>query len=89
MGVLKSFPVRDILPSLMSQIVELLASDGADQRESAARTVGELCKKFGERILRDIMPILNISAQSPNPRVREGVCLALSEVMWVTLLVPF
>ncbi|KAH7091864.1 translational activator GCN1 [Auriculariales sp. MPI-PUGE-AT-0066] len=73
--------VRDILPSLMSQVVELLASDGVDQRETAARTIGELCKKFGERILRDIMPILNNSAQSPDARVREGVCIALSEVM--------
>ncbi|KZV97501.1 ARM repeat-containing protein [Exidia glandulosa HHB12029] len=73
--------VRDILPSMMIQIVDLLASDGTDQRETAARTVGELCKKFGERILRDIMPILNSSAQSPDSHVREGVCLALSEVM--------
>ena len=43
--------------------------------------MGELCRKLGEKILGEIIPILRRGADSPDPRTREGVCLALSEVL--------
>lgn len=45
--------------------------------------MGELCRKFGERILGEIIPILRTNSTSPDGRTREGVCLALSEVMYI------
>ncbi|KAJ7606190.1 armadillo-type protein [Mycena polygramma] len=54
--------VREILPELVRQIL-------LKQQETAGRTVGEICRKFGDRILGD------------DPRSREGVCLMLSEII--------
>ncbi|KAJ1305968.1 hypothetical protein OPQ81_010683 [Rhizoctonia solani] len=73
--------VRDLLPTLIDQIVNLLASPDSDQRETAARTIAELCRKLGEKILGEIVPLLRSAATSPNPATREGVCLVLTEIM--------
>lgn len=43
--------------------------------------MGELCRKFGEKILADIITILHTSSLSNDDRKREGVCMALSEVL--------
>ncbi|CAE7122272.1 unnamed protein product [Rhizoctonia solani] len=73
--------VRDLLPTLIDQIVNLLAKPDSDQRETAARTIAELCRKLGEKILGEIVPLLRTAATSPNPATREGVCLVLTEIM--------
>ncbi|EJT96915.1 ARM repeat-containing protein [Dacryopinax primogenitus] len=73
--------VRDILPALINLEITLLASEGGEQRETAARTMGELCRKLGEKILGAIIPILKAGSGSENRRTREGVCLALCEIM--------
>lgn len=49
--------------------------------ETAARTMGELCRKFGEKILAEIIAILQTSSVSNDDRTREGTCLALSEIL--------
>ncbi|KAG9080780.1 translational activator of GCN4, partial [Ceratobasidium sp. 370] len=48
---------------------------------TAARTIAELCRKLGEKILGEIVPLLRSAASSPNPATREGVCLVLTEIM--------
>ncbi|KAG8904625.1 translational activator of GCN4 [Tulasnella sp. 403] len=73
--------VRDVLHPLLLEIIELLASAGPDQQESAATTMGELCRKFGEKIIGEIVPILRTCSQSPDAQTREGACLAISEVI--------
>lgn len=61
----------------------LLHSPDLDLRcyQTAARTIGELCRKLGERILGGIVPILRTGSNSRDSRTREGVCLAISEIM--------
>lgn len=44
--------------------------------------MGELCRKLGERILGEILPILRTNSVSPDNRTREGSCLALVEIMY-------
>ncbi|KAF9059496.1 armadillo-type protein [Rhodocollybia butyracea] len=73
--------VREILPELINQIIVLSSSSEFEQQETAGRTIGELCRKLGERILGEIMPILRAKALSTDPRSREGVCIVLSEIM--------
>ncbi|KAJ6581434.1 armadillo-type protein [Mycena capillaripes] len=73
--------VREILPELVRQILYLISSDEFEQQEIAGRTVGELCRKFGDRILGEVMTILRTNSTSMDPRSREGVCLMLSEIM--------
>lgn len=74
--------LREILPSVINQVIALLASPGEEQRETASRTLGELCKKNGERILMEMIPILKASVSSTNPSMREGGCLAFSEILY-------
>ena len=47
-------------------------------------TMGELCRKVWEKILADIITILHGSSLSNDDRKREGVCMALSEILSVT-----
>jgi hypothetical protein len=72
---------REILPVLMQLLVQLLGSTHPDQQETASRTVGELCRKNGERIVGEIVPILRTAIMSDDPRTKEGACLAFSDVM--------
>ncbi|GLB43526.1 putative ARM repeat-containing protein [Lyophyllum shimeji] len=73
--------VREILPELVNQILFLISGEEFEQQETAARTTAELSRKFGEKILNDIMPILKDKSVSSDARTREGVCLMLSEIM--------
>ncbi|KAJ7504446.1 armadillo-type protein [Mycena galericulata] len=73
--------VREILPELVRQILHLISSDEFEQQETAGRTVGEICRKFGDRILGEVMAILRTNSTSMDPTTREGVCLTLSEIM--------
>ncbi|KAJ7623265.1 armadillo-type protein [Roridomyces roridus] len=73
--------VREILPELVRQILHLISSDEFEQQETAGRTVGEICRKFGDRILTEVMAILRTNSTSMDSTTREGVCLMLSEIM--------
>ncbi|KAJ3745026.1 armadillo-type protein [Lentinula detonsa] len=73
--------VREILPELINQTVFLSSSSEFEQQETAGRTIAELCKKFGERIIAEIMPLVRSKASSTDPKSREGVCIVLSEIM--------
>lgn len=43
--------------------------------------MAELCRKAGDKILGEIVPILRAGASSADARTREGVSLALREVV--------
>ncbi|KAL5512504.1 hypothetical protein ACEPAG_3157 [Sanghuangporus baumii] len=74
--------VRELLHELIAQLVNLLVEEeGGESQETASRTIGEICKKFGERILGEILPILRTKSTSSDSRTRAGVCLALCDIM--------
>lgn len=72
---------REILPVLIQMLVSLVGSSQLDQQETASRTLGELCRKNGERILAEIVPILRAGVESPDAKTREGSCLAFTDIM--------
>ena len=47
----------------------------------AARTLGDLVRKLGERVLPDIIPILEKGLLSEESDERQGVCIGLTEIM--------
>ncbi|KAL0979528.1 hypothetical protein UPYG_G00186210 [Umbra pygmaea] len=73
--------LREILPTLFSLLLGFLASDCPDKRTIAARTLGDLVRKLGEKILPEIIPILEEGLRSEHSDERQGVCIGLSEIM--------
>ncbi|KAM4051160.1 stalled ribosome sensor GCN1 isoform 1-T1 [Anomaloglossus baeobatrachus] len=73
--------LREILPTLFALLLGFLASTCADKRTIAARTLGDLVRKLGEKILPEIIPILEDGLRSDKSDERQGVCIGLSEIM--------
>ena len=53
-------------------------------RQVAARALGDLVRKLGERILPEVFPLLEAGLQSSDSRERQGVCVGLSEIVQQT-----
>ncbi len=76
--------LREILPTLFGLLLGCLASTSYDKRQVAARTLGDLVRKLGDRVLPDIIPILEKGLESEQSDQRQGVCVGLSEIMGST-----
>ncbi|KAJ0080466.1 hypothetical protein Patl1_23083 [Pistacia atlantica] len=73
--------LKEIMPVLMNTLISSLASSSSERRQVAGRSLGELVRKLGERVLPLIIPILSRGLKDPNASRRQGVCIGLSEVM--------
>ncbi|XP_038061522.1 eIF-2-alpha kinase activator GCN1-like [Patiria miniata] len=73
--------LREILSTLFGLLLGCLASTSYDKRQVAARTLGDLVRKLGERVLPEIIPILEKGLDSDQSDQRQGVCVGLSEIM--------
>lgn len=73
---------REILPVMLDLLIAALASVGDEQREMAGRTMGELVRKLGEKILHEAIPLLAArGASAPEPETRAGVAHAIYDVI--------
>ncbi|XP_013411317.1 eIF-2-alpha kinase activator GCN1 [Lingula anatina] len=73
--------LREILSTLFTLLLGCLASTSYDKRQVAARTLGDIVRKLGERVLPEIIPILEHGLESDQSDQRQGVCIGLSEIM--------
>ncbi|KAI3459061.1 hypothetical protein Pfo_015724 [Paulownia fortunei] len=73
--------LKEIMPVLMNTLITSLASSSSERRQVAGRSLGELVRKLGDRVLPLIVPILSQGLSDQNPSRRQGVCIGLSEVM--------
>lgn len=64
--------LREILPTLFSLLLGCLASTSHDKRQVAGRTLGDLVRKLGERVLPEIIPILERGLNSDQSDQRIG-----------------
>ncbi|EDQ88831.1 uncharacterized protein MONBRDRAFT_8718 [Monosiga brevicollis MX1] len=75
--------LRDILSELITRILSNLADDLEDRRSVAAKTLGELVRKLGERVLPDVFPLLEAAAASDDLNKRRGACYGFGNIMTV------
>ncbi|KAM3009304.1 hypothetical protein FF2_033327 [Malus domestica] len=73
--------LKEIMPVLMNTLIASLASSSSERRQVAGRSLGELVRKLGERVLPWIIPILSQGLKDSDVGKRQGVCIGLSEVM--------
>lgn len=73
--------LREILPTLVHLLLGCLASESHDKRKVAARTLGDLVRKLGERVLPEVIPMLEKGLGSKVKQERQGVCIGLSEII--------
>lgn len=73
--------LRDILPVLVSKIVDDLASGDEDKTVVAGRCLGDVVSKLGESVLPQIIPVLRKALAEGDEHTRRGVCVGLTEVI--------
>ena len=73
--------LRDVLDILIDLLLSCLSSNGLDKRQAAAHSLGDLLRKLGERILPDILPLLEKKMASSESLERQGVCFGVSELI--------
>ncbi|GKY90637.1 hypothetical protein MPSEU_000037200 [Mayamaea pseudoterrestris] len=73
--------LREILPDLVSRIINDLASGEEEKTMVAGRCLGDVVSKLGETVLPQIVPVLRNALNEGNEHTREGVCVGLTEVI--------
>lgn len=73
--------LKTILSTLMDTLIECLSSPSEEKKAVAGKAMGEMVSKLGERVLSDVIPILQRGLKMDNMLERAGVCLGLSEVV--------
>lgn len=73
--------LREILPTLFNILLSCLACGNDEKQQMAARTLSDLVRKLGERVLPDIVPIMDDALKSNRGDQRQGVCIGLSEII--------
>ncbi|KAI8994402.1 armadillo-type protein [Gaertneriomyces semiglobifer] len=73
--------LKEILPMIMDILVASLSSSSVEKSGAAARCLGDLVRKLGDSILHSILPILKKGLTSDQTQIRQGVCVAMTEIM--------
>ena len=71
----------DIMPSLVSLTLLKISSEDEEMRIVSGRTLGEVVRKMGDRVLPLIVPNLEKGLSSQDENIKQGACLGLAEIV--------
>jgi hypothetical protein len=73
--------LRELIPTLTQLIIRRLASSNMEQKVIAGNALGELIRKAGDGVLASLLPTLEEGLQSTDADVKQGICMALKELI--------
>ena len=73
--------LRDILPVLVTKIINDLASGHEEKTDVAGRCLGDVVGKLGDSVLPQIMPLLRNALSDGDEHTKRGVCVGLTDVI--------
>lgn len=73
--------LREILPALVSKIIDDLASGVEERTVVAGRCLGDIVSKLGDSVLPQVIPVLRNALYDGDEHTKRGVCVGLTEVI--------
>lgn len=73
--------LREVTKILFEMVVDSLASTCDERQQMGARCLGELVRKMGDKVINDILPVLDANQKSEEVAKRVGVAIALHEII--------
>jgi HEAT repeat protein len=70
-----------VLREILSEVIRRLLSLLRDKSEVAGRCLGDLVSKLGERVIPEVLPILERSYESSDAGARRAVCMCVREIV--------
>ncbi|CAD6185730.1 unnamed protein product [Caenorhabditis auriculariae] len=73
--------LKEVMKILFEMVVDSLASTCEERQQMGARCLGELVRKMGDKVIGEILPVLDANQKSEEKQQRVGVALALHEII--------
>lgn len=73
--------LKEVTKILFEMVVDSLASTCDERQQMGARCLGELVRKMGDKVINDILPVLDVNQKSEEIAKRIGVAIALHEII--------
>lgn len=52
--------LRELLPVLMAEIIQFLASEQPEKKHMGGKSLGDVVRKLGDRVMNEIIPVLQV-----------------------------
>ncbi|CAI2349719.1 unnamed protein product [Caenorhabditis sp. 36 PRJEB53466] len=73
--------LKEVTKVLFEMVVDSLASSCEERQQMGARCLGELVRKMGDKVINEILPVLDLNQKSEDIAKRVGVAIALHEII--------
>lgn len=76
--------IKEVMSEMLILIIDCLSNENFDQQQMGARTLADLVEKLGDKVLPEILPIMEQRLAMDGVNIRRGVCVGLCEILMST-----